>query len=178
MGRRHTKEEMLAGALAVAHEHGLSSLTFGRVARALGISDRMVVYYFPSKDALIGDVLVAMGGALQTELAEAFAVPVADHREAVRRAWPVLARPGTDPTFALFFEAMGLAAAGREPYRTLVPQLVGFWIDWLAGLLTGDEATRRVEAEAAVSLIDGLLLLRHVVDPEAADRAAAGLGLA
>ena len=47
MGYRHTKEEILEGALSVAFDHGLSRLTYGRVARHLGISDRVVVYYFP-----------------------------------------------------------------------------------------------------------------------------------
>jgi len=49
MGYRHTKEEILEGALAVAFADGLSQLTYGRVARRLGISDRIVVYYFPSR---------------------------------------------------------------------------------------------------------------------------------
>lgn len=37
-----------------------------------------------------------------------------------------------DRIFALFFEANGLAVAGREPYRTLIPSLVDIWIDWAA----------------------------------------------
>ena len=61
MGYRHTKDEILAGALDVAFVDGLSQLTFGRVARHLGISDRVVVYYFPTKDDLISEVLVAIG---------------------------------------------------------------------------------------------------------------------
>ena len=61
MGHKHTKAEILDGALAAAFDDGLSRLTFGRVAKRLGISDRIVVYYFPTKDDLIGEVLIAMG---------------------------------------------------------------------------------------------------------------------
>lgn len=176
MGYRHDRDEVLAAALAVAFDDGLSRLSFGRVAKRLGIPDRMVVYYFPSKDDLVGAVLVSVGVQLQETLGAAFASPADDHVGVLRAAWPVLARPDADPVFALFFEANGLAAAGREPYRTLVPQLVEAWITWVAGQLSGTRARRRAEAETAIAVIDGLLLLRQLAGPEAADRAARRLG--
>jgi AcrR family transcriptional regulator len=173
VGHKHTKEEILEGAAAVAFDDGLSQLTFGRVAKRLGINDRIVVYYFPSKDDLIGDVLAVLGARLQTALAPAFAEPVADHLEMARAVWPVLAQNSADPVFALFFEASGLAATGIEPYRTLVPQLIEAWIAWAAELMSGTPSARRAEAEAAIALIDGLLLLRQLAGAETADRAAA-----
>ena len=172
MGHKHTKDEILAGALATAFADGLSQLTFGRIAKRLGISDRIVVYYFPSKNDLVGEVLAAIGTELQATLAPAFASPLADHRELVRTVWPVLASADADPVFALFFEAMGLAATGREPYRSIVPQLVDAWIEWAAQHISGAAAHRRGEAEAAVAVLDGLLLLRQLAGADAADRAA------
>lgn len=172
VGYRHSKDDILAGAVATAFADGLSQLSFGNVARRLGISDRVVVYYFPSKDDLIGEVLVALGEQLQTALVPAFAKPAADHVEVLRVAWPVLARPDVDPVFALFLEASGLAATGREPYRTLVAELMQGWAVWVQGLLGGTPAQRRAEATAAMATIDGLLLMRQVVGPEAANVAA------
>jgi AcrR family transcriptional regulator len=178
MGYRHTREDILGGALAVAFDDGLSQLTFGRVAKRLGISDRVVVYYFPSKDELISDVLVAVGIQLQQTLEPVFGSPAADHMELVRAAWPVVAQPDADAVFALFFEANGLAAAGREPFRTLVPQLVDAWVTWAAEFFQGTPAQRHTEAETAIALLDGLLLLRQLAGPTAADRAATRLGVA
>lgn len=172
MGHRHTMDEILAGALETAFAEGLSQLSFGRVAKHLGISDRIVVYYFPTKDDLVTAVLLALGASLQETLAAAFDTKVADHRELARRAWPLLARPESDGVFALFFEANGLAAAGREPYATLVPQLVDAWITWAGEFVTGPPKRRRSEAEATIALVDGLLLLRQLAGPEAATRAA------
>jgi AcrR family transcriptional regulator len=177
MGHKHSKEEILAGALDTAFVDGLSQLTFGRVARHLGISDRIVVYYFPTKDDLVTEVLLAVAVRLQATLAPMFAAPAADHMDLVRRAWPALARPSADPVFALFFEANGLAAAQREPYRDVVPQLVESWLAWSAELLQGTPAQRRVEAEAAIALIDGLLLLRQLGGAAPANRAAKRLGV-
>jgi len=176
MGHKHTKAEILDGALGAAFDDGLSQLTFGRLAKRLGISDRIVVYYFPTKDELIAEVLYAMGAQLQATLAPTFSSPAADHLELLRTAWPVLAHPDADPVFALFFEAAGLAATGREPYRTLVPQLVEAWIDWAGEFVSGTPKRRRSEAEAAIAILDGLLLLRQLAGPEAADRAARRIG--
>ncbi len=178
MGHKHTKEEILEGALAAAIDEGLSQLTFGRLAKRLGINDRIVVYYFPTKNDLITEVLTSMGVQLQGTLAEAFTEQAADHVALVGAAWPVLAQPDADPVFALFFEANGLAATGREPYATLVPALVEAWIEWAATFVDGTPTQRRTEAETAIALIDGLLLLRHLAGPDAADRAAARVGVA
>ncbi len=172
MGHKHTKAEILAGVLATAFDGGLSQLTFGRVAKRLGISDRIVVYYFPSKDDLIGEALQAMGTELQATLAPAFTSPAEDHLALVRAAWPTLARAAADPVFALFFEAGGLAATGREPFHTLVPQLIEAWIEWAALFISGTPARRRREAEAAIAVLDGLLLMRQLAGPDTADRAA------
>lgn len=176
MGYRHTKEEILDGALAVAFDDGLSQLTYGRVAKQLGISDRVIVYYFPSKEDLVGEVLVGVGIQLQQALEPAFRSPAKDHLQLVKAAWPVMARVEAGAVFSLFLEATGLAAAGREPYGTLVPQLVEAWITWAAGYLQGTPARRRAEAETAVALLDGLLLLRQMAGSAAADRAARRIG--
>lgn len=90
MGYRHSKEEMLGGAVAAVFEEGLSRLTFGVLARRLGISDRIVVYCLPSKDDLIGEVLAVIGTRLEQALVAAVKRPVADHVQLVRSVWPHL----------------------------------------------------------------------------------------
>lgn len=177
MRPRHSREQILEGALATALEGGLSQLTYGRVAKRLGINDRVVVYYFPSKEELLAEVLLTVGTQFQETLAPAFEHPAADHLELARRAWPVIAVPAADPVFALFFEANGLAVAGRSPFDEIVPQLVAAWLDWAAGLIDAPPATARTEAAAAIALIDGLALLRLLSGPEEADRAARRLGV-
>ena len=172
MGHKHSKEQLLGSALEAAMADGLSGLTFGRLAKRLGVSDRMVVYYFPTKHDLISEVLGAVGLRLQDALAHAFPARARDHVALATAAWPVLARPEADPTFRLFFEALGLAAAGTEPYRAVAADLLEGWAAWLDGLLEGDAGLRRAEALSAIALLDGLLLLRQVAGADDADRAA------
>ena len=177
MGHKHSKPQILEAALEAAADDGLSQLTFGRLARRLGIHDRVIVYYFPTKNDLIREVLTGMGLQLQQTLASAFREPADDHVALLRRAWPVLTHADSDRFFALYFEASGLAAAGREPYRTLLPALVEAWITWTAEFVAGTPRRRRTEAETAIAVIDGLLLLRQIAGPEASQRAARRLGI-
>lgn len=177
MGHKYTREQILDDAVGMALTGGLSSLTFGGLARHLGTSDRMIVYYFPSKTTLVTDVLVEIGNRLQQTLARALTEPAAGHRQLVSTAFKVLATDEFDPLFAVYFEVCGLAAAGVTPYHDLAAPLTEGWIDWLAKFFTGTTKRRRAEAEASLALIDGMLLLRQLAGPTAADRAAKVLGV-
>jgi AcrR family transcriptional regulator len=177
MGHKYTREQILDDAVAMALTDGLSSLTFGGLARHLGTSDRMIVYYFPSKTTLVTDVLLEIGSRLQRVLADALVEPADSHRELARTAFKVLAREEFDPLFAVYFEVCGLAATGVTPYHDLADPLTEGWIAWLAGFFSGTTKRRRAEAEASLALIDGILLLRQLAGPAAADRAAKALGL-
>lgn len=178
MGYRHQREDLLDAAVELALADGLSSLTFGRLARHLGTNDRTVVYYFPSKHDLVTEVALVLGTQLQELLEEAFGpdpLPVVD---LLQRAWPVLASTAADPVFAVFFELVGLAAAGHEPYAELAPLLVNGWVDWLVPHVdpSAPRAARQ-EALAAVAQLDGLLILRHISGARAANSAARHLGV-
>lgn len=52
------------------------------------------------------------------------------------------------------------------------------WIVWVAEFIDGTPEQQRVEAETAVTLIDGLLLLRQLAGPDSATRVARRLGIA
>ena len=178
MGYRHSRDELLDAAVAVARESGVGAVTFGTVARHLGINDRTVVYYFPTKADLVTAVVMTLGAELQSLLESAFGEAPLPREELMRRAWPVLATPEADPAFAAFFEVVGLASTGAEPYRTLSSGIVAQWLPWLATRVTGrTTAQREREALAVLAQIDGLLLLRRLAGPEAADQAATALGI-
>lgn len=177
MGHRYTREQILAAAVGLALSDGLSALTFGRLAKSMHTSDRVIVYYFPSKTTLVSDVLVEIGNRLQAVLAAAFTGPAAGHRQLAKAAYGTLAHQDTDAIFAVYFEACGLAAAGVQPFGDLAAALLDGWVSWLSGFFRGTPKHRRAEAEATLALIDGVLLMRQLGGAQAADRAAKALGL-
>ena len=177
MGYRHSAEEILAAAVAVTLESGLASLTFSRVGQRLGISDRTVVYYFPTKLDLIGAVADALVGDMVDLLEDAFGSEPLGQKDLMRRAWPVLTTAEADRVFALYFEIVGLASSGGAPYDALAAGLVAGWVDWLEPRMRGADAdVRRRRALTTVAQIDGLLLVRLVLGPEAGDTAAREAG--
>ncbi len=172
MGYRHSRDEILAAAVAVAADRGLAGLTFGTVGERLGISDRTVVYYFATKPALVTSVVEALGADMQVLLDAAFGSRPLGPDDLIERAWPVLATVDGDRVFRLFFEAVGLASAGQAPYDVLAPALLGGWIEWLATRLHGsDPDERRAVALDVVARIDGYLLLRQMLGADAAETA-------
>jgi hypothetical protein len=178
MGYRHSADEILREAAAVGFEHGLTGITFARVAERLGISDRMVVYYFPTKNDLITAVVGHLGRELQVLLEGAFGSEPLDPHELMRRAWPVLSSSAADPIFRLFLELIGMAGTRREPYGQLAPMLLEQWVSWLESRVAGHTAAqRRRAATAVIAQVDGLLMVRSLLGPAAARGAAAELGL-
>ena len=120
---------------------------------------------------LIGAVILTLGGQLQQALADAFGDGPLPPAELFERAWPALA--DADSVFGLFFQIVGLAAAGTKPYDSIAPALVEQWLTWLEPrVAVQGAARRRREALALMARIDGLLLLRQTLGPAAADGAA------
>lgn len=178
MGYRHSQEEILAAAIAVALDTGMGGLTFSKVGDRLGISDRTVVYYFANKAELVSAVVAAVGANLVSVLEEAFGAEPQTQPELVSRSWPVLTTPEADRVFRLYFEIVGLASARQAPYDELAEVLVEAWVEWLTPRLTGSSLQiRRRRALATLAQIDGLLLLRLIAGPEAADAAARESGV-
>lgn len=179
MGYRHTREEIVDAAAAVVLQHGVGRLTFQRVADHLGISDRMVVYYLPTKHDLVLAAATSLSASLQQLLAVAFGTGRRDPDELLAAAWPVLGAADADPVFRAFLEVIGLAAAGTSPFDQLAPALLTGWVDWVSDRVTGpSDRSRRATALGVIARLDGLLLVRHALGPAAADDAALALGIA
>jgi len=98
-------------------EHGVADLTLRRVGQAVASNNRMLLYYFGSKEQMIS---AALNTASQRfpELRKAFDLLDVPGRPLERRldaAWRALSADANLPFIRLFFEVFGLAA--HQPGR-------------------------------------------------------------
>lgn len=177
MGYRHSEEEILDAAVQVALDEGLLGLTYRSVGRSLGIADRTVVYYFPTKDALVLAVLERITEQLQDVLAGALGESRHESAVLVERAWASLVTPDADPSIRILLETFGLAVRGQQPYPEVISGVLCTWTSWVADHLTGEPGTRDARAAAVVATLDGLLFTRALAGDDAAAIAVTGLGL-
>ncbi len=178
MGYKYDRDEILAAAVEAVRDDGLSQLTFGRLAKRIGINDRSIVYYFPTKADLISGTIIAIGAGLQDVLAEAFGDEPLPAEELMRRAWPSMADDANLHVFRAFFELVGLSGAGIEPFATLAPMVITAWADWVEQrVVPGPGVSARDETYRVLAVLDGLLIVRLQLGADAAEGAARAAGL-
>lgn len=176
MGYKHSRQQMFDTAVQLLVEEGLTGVTFRRIGERLGVPDRTVVYYFPTKSDLLSAVLDGHVHHLQSLLHAALGDEPLPPTQLLHRAWSALRTPQADATFRVYFEVIGHAAAGRAPYRDLAATMAAQWTDWLSPRIAAPADRRRRQATALLAQLDGLLLLRVVGQSDLADAAATELG--
>lgn len=171
-GRR---DELVDGALRYVLRHGLADLSLRPLATALGTSDRMLMYHFGSKRALVDDVLDRASSHLAALVLDVMATS-GTAAERLGNLWEHLASPDAEPYLRLWFEVQGLALMGRAPYDQSAPRLLRAWVELSASILTDmgvSTAEARRIATVEVAAIQGLLLdLLATGDRERANAAA------
>lgn len=143
-------KELLAAIRQYVLQHGFSGLSLRPLAKAVGTSPRVLLYYFGSKEELVGKIFSSVREwqtktLLATEEGDTFG-------EMFRRAWREVIRPNNIRGLQLFFEAYGLALRDRRAYKGFLDSSFYDWIDRLA-VLFADAGFDRQRAEAMATLM-------------------------
>jgi len=136
-------------------EHGLIGLSLRPLAKALGTSDRMVLYHFGSKDELVAAVLRTSNDWSTTYLRAM--EPSRDLRSAVHDLWATMLVPQVDRCTRLYVEAAALGLLGQEPYATVVREANELWTAAMVDHLVRS-GVRRPLARRAVHVIDAAFM--------------------
>lgn len=175
MGYRHDPDAVLAAAVQVAGQDGLTGLTFRAVSRPLGIADRTVVYYFPTKRDLVTAVLAHVTTQLRDVLTAAVKEQQLSPAALLSTCWKALRGPEGEVALRLYVEALGLAAADQEPYRTAITGLTTAWAAWMLEHLDAPAERLQDRAAAVLAVLDGLLVLRVAAGTDMAEGAFRGI---
>lgn len=181
MSVRDEQRERVTGRLA-AHllETGLTQASLRQLARAAGVSDRMLLYYFADKTEVLSAATARIAAQTVEGLAEA--LPEGTRmlpRELVILAAQLTAGPQMRRFMRLWVEMIAAAAKGEEPFVTISGQVMASFKQWLAVRLDVPAGTdAAATASVIIALIDGLALVdicSNAADMKATNRAVAVL---
>ncbi len=152
------RDELAEQATDYALEHGLIGLSLRPMAAAMGTSDRMLIYHFGSKDALIAAVLDASCNRSVRTIRELRASPSV--RQAVLDLWKAFEVPQLLRCQRLYVEAAALGLFGREPYAASVRASNDVWMAEIVAHLERSGAGRRAGRLATLvdAAFNGILL--------------------
>jgi AcrR family transcriptional regulator len=155
------RRRLLAAVTDLCLQQGISSLSLRSLARSIGSNNRMLLYYFGSKEALF---VAALGDAgarfplLQSALA-ALTTPGETLEARLEAAWMAISAPENEPFLRLFFEVVGLSARDSERFADFRADLITDWPDRVATALAAeglDGPVTRILADQLVALWRGL----------------------
>lgn len=146
------RADLLERALDYVCERGLAELSLRPLAKALGTSPRVLLYYFGSKDDLVVE-LVRRGRARQREaMAHLKLTSGLSAREVTRTLWRHYSSPQFEPLMRLFFEVYALALQDRSRFPGFLEGAVEDWLSALEGCCSLPGYTRD-DARAYASLL-------------------------
>lgn len=141
-------------------EQGLGAASLRVLARAAGTSDRMLLYYFADKDALIAAVLARIAERLTLQLGE-IAAPQPMAPQALRaHLAPALLDDRFWPYMRLWLGIAARAAHGEPPYAQVGEQLGRGFLLWTAAQT--DSADPMRDAARLLASVEGMVLLKSI----------------
>ncbi len=158
--RRRDIAELLADHVLA---HGLAAASLRPLARAAGLSDRMLLYYFRDKADVISSVLDVIAARLQALLASHQAQAPLPFEALKRVLVPVLLADALWPYMRVWLEVATQAAGGDAVARANGERIARGFLAWGGAQLdSASDAANAREAAQLLVAIEGMLVLKSV----------------
>jgi AcrR family transcriptional regulator len=140
-------------------DHGLIGLSLRPVAAAVGTSDRMLIYHFASRDALVSAVV---GRATERAVEQVNGLPGAPTvRSGVNRLWAAYRTEPLSGCLDVYCQAAATGLIGREPFLSDARASNEAWAAALREYFVRCGSPRRRVARV-VTLVDSALYGFHL----------------
>ncbi|WP_213816701.1 TetR/AcrR family transcriptional regulator [Glaciihabitans sp. dw_435] len=138
--RGDRREQLLDKVVDYVLENGIADLTLRRLGTAVGSNNRMLLYYFGSREEIIVTALAAAEHRfprMQTLLAVIDDESISLETR-LGEAWDIIADPDNRPFHRLFFQIFGLAGFERERFADLLTTVSTEWVAHVRDAAIGD----------------------------------------
>jgi AcrR family transcriptional regulator len=142
-------EELRNAIVRYLIQHGLTDLSLRPLAKAVGSSPRVLLYYFGSKEKMVIELLAEVRQRQRAIYSE---VQGASFGEACQIIWKRMTAADSEPVFRLFFEAYGIALRRPHLYKAFLRATIEDWLQLIADPLCR-EGYKRGEARAFATII-------------------------
>ena len=155
---RAARRAALAVALGdIVLAEGLDALSLRPAAARLGTSDRMLLYYFGTKAALVADTLGSLSERLASRLASVSIEAKLSPHAMIAMSVDLLAQPDVKPFMTLWAEIVARSVRGDAIFRQITDQMAASWCRWIEERTEfPDRADTKASAVAILAVIEGL----------------------
>ncbi|MFG3259086.1 TetR family transcriptional regulator [Streptomyces sp. NPDC048172] len=148
---------------AVEHvtAHGIADLSLRRLGDAIGVSHRMLIHYFGTKEQLFVEIVRTSEQRQRELLTRLHGERELSPADVARLLWRQLTDPRMAGQERLFFEICGYALRGRPEAVRVLDGLVSDWLGPLEAAETAagaDPVSARSRARLGLATVRGLLL--------------------
>jgi AcrR family transcriptional regulator len=112
--------------------HGVAELSLRPLAKAVGSSPRVLLYYFGSKEEMVVKALARLRERQRTTYSQMKADSFDSPSKACLAIWKHMSAPDSEPLFRLFFEAYALALRHPQRLRDFLHTAIEDWLEFLA----------------------------------------------
>ncbi|MGA9510329.1 MAG: TetR/AcrR family transcriptional regulator [Candidatus Sulfotelmatobacter sp.] len=134
-------------------KHGIADLSLRPLAKAVGSSPRVLLYYFGSKEKMVVKVLAEIRDRQRNTYGQ---MDAPTFEQACRTIWRHMSAPESQPVFRLFFEAYGLALRHPKRYKDFLNCTVEDWLRFVAAPLVREGYKRKHARAFATLILSGL----------------------
>ncbi|MET7609115.1 TetR/AcrR family transcriptional regulator [Streptomyces avermitilis] len=155
------RAQLVNAAVDYVAAHGIADLSLRGLGAAIGVSHRMLIHYFGSKEHLLVEIVRTSEQRQRDLLSRLRLEPGLSPADAARLLWQQLTDPRLAGQERLFFEIYGHALRGRPEAAPVLEGLVNDWLEPLvaAEVAAGtDPAVARNRARLGLATVRGLLL--------------------
>ncbi|WP_329359450.1 TetR/AcrR family transcriptional regulator [Streptomyces sp. NBC_01483] len=155
------RAQLVNAAVDYVAAHGIADLSLRGLGAAIGVSHRMLIHYFGSKEHLLVEIVRTSEQRQRDLLSRLRLEPGLSPADAARLLWQQLTDPRLAGQERLFFEIYGHALRGRPEAAPVLEGLVNDWLEPLvaAEVAAGaDPVAARNRARLGLATVRGLLL--------------------
>ncbi len=155
------RQEIIGAAVSHLIGHGLQKSGLRAIAKSAGMSDRMIMYYFETKDDLVAAALTTIGETLALGMESAVPQNNLTARQVLDALATNLKSDEVQAIMRLWFEIIGLAMRDQQPYSDTAALLLSRSEESIRTKLRSDQKHRAREVLAS---LEGEMMISLLVD--------------